>query len=345
MATAAAPQIITSVAALSGIQRAAVLLMYLDREVAKEVLNNLTSDDLQELGHAIAQIDQIRPDVIEQVVAQFVVDLHEASMVPTTGQEFALKVFPNLLPNDMRRRRVEGALRRELSTEFKDLISSRPPATVAAVLRDEHPQTMAVAMLLMGSQNAAPILRQLEEKDRMDVVLRMARIRSIPGDLADEVEKSVRSALDNTGDMPWEVQGIDLAAKLVGRLDRDAMEELLEEIYAEEPELSEHLRRRMVVFEDLAGLQDRAVQTLLKNIERDTLVVALRGADLTMRNLIMNNMSSRAAQDIQEEIEILGPVPRASVEKAQEEIVEAVVRLSEEGVITLPMGDGAGDMV
>ena len=337
-------QTITTMEALDGAQRSAVLLMYLDREVAKTVLEHMSTEELRETGLAMAEVEQVEPTVIEQVIASFVVDLHQAAMVPATGQQFALKVYPGLLPKE-ERHRVEGNLRRNLSSEFQDFLATRPGPTIAAVLADEHLQTQAVAMLLMGKDNASKVLKQYDEADRTQLVLRMAKIHSIPGDLVDDVERLMTIALADQGDDLWLVPGLERTAKIIGQLDREKQEDLLEKIYEDEPDLSDLLRKRMLVFSDLLSMPDRSIQTILKNVEREALVVALRGAEPAVRALFLKNMSSRASQDMAEEIELLGPVPRSSVEKAQEEIVETVMRLAEDGVVNMPTGGDDGEMV
>ena len=341
----AVAQIADTADQLDGMLRAAILLMYLDHEVARNVLEHLGIEDLREIGVAMSKVDEIEATIIENVVAQFVIDLHRAAMVPTTGPQFALSVYPTLLPSGDRRRRVEGSLRRTLSTEFPDYIASRPAATIAAVLADEHPQSQAVAMLLMGDDNAARVMAELDEKERMEMVLRMARIETIPGELADEVERSMLSALSDQGVDSWQVHGLDRAAKIIGQLDRESIDELLDEINSEDSDLSDLLRRRMVVFIDLKRLPDRAIQTLLKNVERETLVLALRGATPDMRTLFLSNMSTRAGQDLVDEIDLLGPVPRTNVTKAQEQIVETAMRLAEDGALQLPTGGADQEMV
>ena len=342
---AALAQTITTLDALDGPQRAAVLLMYLDRDVARSVLEHMDTEELRDLGVAMASVEHVSATVVEQVVASFVVDLHEASMVPTSGSAFALEVFPDLLPPDHRRKRVEGTLRRTLSHAFQDFCATRPAPTIAAVLQDEHPQTQAVALLLMGNENAGRVMPLFEEKERVELVLRMARIESIPGELADEVENTLTKALADRGEELWLVPGLDRAAKIIGTLDPDSLEEVLDEIYAEEPDLSDQLRRRMVVFDDLDSMTDRSVQTVLKSIDRETLVVALRGAKGPMRDLFLRNMSSRAAQDTAEEIELLGPLPRQTIDQAQEQIVETVMRLAEDGLVQLPVGGSDSELV
>ena len=334
---------VTSADALTGAQRAAVLLMYLDRDTARGLLAHMTTPELKEIGIAMAEVEQVDTSVIESVVGSFVLDLYRASMVPTSGPEFALEVYPQLI-DDTRRDRIEGTLRRALSTDFADYVSTRPTATVAAIIADEHPQTQAVALLLMGSDNAARVMTHMEEEDRRSLVLRMTKIDDIPGELADDVERSLRAALADHGSDQYGMAGLDKTAKIIGRFDRNNQAELLEALQDEEPDLSEAIRKRMVVFDDLKMLSDRSMQMLLKNVERENLVVALRGADAELSNFILSNVSTRAAQDIRDEVEILGPVPRATVLTAQEGIVESMLELADDGILQLPIG-GENDMV
>ncbi len=341
--SALAQESVTSADALTGAQRAAVLLMYLDRETARRILSHMSTSELKDIGIAMAEVDQVDTSVIEQVVGTFVLDLYRASMVPTSGPEYALDVFPTLI-DEKRRSRVEGTLRRTLSTEFADYVTTRPTATIAAILGDEHPQTQAVALLLMGSDNAARVMSLLEEDDRRELVLRMTKIDHIPGELADDVEHSLRTALCDHGSDAYGIAGLDKTAKIVGRFERENQADLLESLLDHEPDLSEALRKRMVVFNDLLLLSDRSVQTLLKNIERENLVIALRGATNELLGLILSNMSTRAAQDIRDEVELLGPVPKSTVTNAQEAIVETMLELADDGVLQLPLG-GDSDMV
>lgn len=344
MATALAQQIaIHSAADLTGTQRAAVLLMYLEEEVARTLLQHMNTKELQEVALAMAGVDTVESEVIEEVVAEFVRDMHGASMVSRSGRDYALDVLPSLV-DDERRQRVESTIRRQISTEFQEYIGSRPPRTVATILQDEHTQTQAVALLLMGADNAAAVLECFDEQDQYDITLRMAGMDTVPGEIADDVEAALRSALEDHGTDRWRVEGIDNTAQILGRLGRVVQEPLLDRLDMENSDLSDRLRRRMVVFSDLACLDQRGTQAVLKGIERVTLLLALRGADSTMRELFLAAMSKRAAADLRDELEIMGPTPRAQVEAAQEEVVQAALRLQEEGALKLFTG-GQADLV
>ncbi len=336
---AAAATAFAAMPELSGIQRSAILVMYLERKVARSLLDKLSTDEVRSIGMAMAEVDRVDPAVIEKVVGDFVKDLHEISLLPKSGKEFALDVLPGLMTG-AKATRVAGSLRRELSNEFAEYVATKPAEAVVALLLDEHPQTQAVALLLMGPDNAARVMALMDEQEQYDLALRMSRVKEIPGELVDDVEQALMSALADHGADRWSVPGVDRTAQILGRLGRPASDPLLQRLAKLDKKLSETLRRRMVVFPDLAGLDDRGIQAILKEVERADLLLALKGAPANMQDMFLRNMSSRAAADIRDELEIMGPTPRSMVNRAQENIVEVALRLADEQVIFLPLGGG-----
>ncbi len=338
-ATAQEARVVHDVKELTGTERAAVLIMYLEEDTARALLKHIPADEVKAIGLAMSNLERVDTEVIERVVAQFVLELTNAQLVSQRGHDFALHVLPRLVAPD-HRRRLEGALRRRLSHDFETFIASRPAAAVAAILQEEHPQTRAIALLMMGPDNASRVMDCFDEETRRDLLVRMARIEQIPGDLADEVEESMYAALEDHGVEQWEVDGIGRTAKVVGRFDRDSQEDFFEELAAESPQLSEEIRKKLVVFEDLAVMDDRSVQALLTKIDREVLVIALRGASPAMTDLFLRNLSSRARQDVMDEIAILGPMPKARVQEAREQIVQEVLALADAGTIPPLVGGG-----
>jgi flagellar motor switch protein FliG len=330
-ATAPAPSTPSS-PPLSGLERTALLVMALPAEATRALLRHMSAEEIERIGLAMAGVTHVSAAVVGEVIAQFVRELHEASLVPRTGAQFALSVLPELV-DEPRRDRVGGTMRRQLDPDFERVIASRPARTVAAALQHEAPQTQAVALALMGPDNAGRVLVCLDPADQHDLALRIARLEEIPGDVADEVRTLVLEALSLTGASRLTVEGPSRAAKALVRIPKDAQDAVLEKIGGVEAKLAEDLRRRMVTFDELVSLPDRAVQALLKHIDKDQLVVALRGVPTPLRDRFLRNMSSRAAADMVEEIEIRGPQPRNVVADARDAIVAVVLRLTEEGVI------------
>jgi len=326
---------------LSGIQRAAILLMYLEPGMARRLLQKMQDDEVRAVGLAMATIQHVAPQTIERIVAEFVQDLHQVSLMPKSGAEFVTDVLPELLDDD-RRKDLLPMINRRVNKDFELFIANRPPASVAAFLRDEHPQTQAVAMALMGSENAATLLRFFSEDARSEVTKRMARLKRIPGELADDVIGALRRTLGRQDDH-LDVGGVDKTAKVLARMRRTDNAKILEMVADDDGDLADALRRRMFLFEDLRELNNRGIQALLKEVERDDLLLAVKGATPDLLELFLSNVSSRAAVDMREELEIMGPAPKKKLRTAQERIVATAMKLVEEGTIYLPMGGDDDD--
>jgi len=320
----------------SGVERAAILVMYLERPLAKSLLDRMSDEEVRKLGLAMASIERVEPPEIERIVGDFIRDLYEVSMMPRSGADFVNTVLPELIPGE-RGEAIMPVLNRRVNRDFEDFIANRPPEAVAAILKDEHPQTQAVAMALMGPENGAKILRMMEPETRGEVTLRMARLRRIPGELIDDVTNALKGALGRDDDY-LELGGVDRTARVLGCLKRSENDSILEVVADEDNALAERLRRRMVLFSDLAELTNRGIQTLLKQVDRDDLILALKGAQPTEVDRFLDNVSSRAAEDIREEMEIMGQVPKSRIRGAQERIVATALKLAEEGAIYMAIG-------
>jgi flagellar motor switch protein FliG len=325
----------------SGIERAAILVMYLERSLAKGLLDLMNDEEVRKVGMAMAAIDRVEAPDIERIVGDFVRELYEVSLMPRTGPEFVNKVLPDLL-EDERRETILPILKRRVNTEFADFISNRPPEAVAAIMADEHPQTQAVALSLMGPDNAAKVMRLMPEEDKGEVTVRMARLKRIPGELIDDVTTAIIAALGRDDDF-LDVGGVDRTARMLGRLAKTENDRILEVVADEDNPLAERLRRRMVLFSDLMTLTNRGIQTLLKQVDRDDLILALKGGTPQEVDRFLDNVSSRAAEDIREEMEIMGPVPKSRIRGAQERIVATALKLAEEGAIYLSIGSDDDD--
>ncbi|MFH1466317.1 MAG: flagellar motor switch protein FliG [Pseudomonadota bacterium] len=328
---------------LTGIQRAAILVMYLEKEVARKILRRFETAELQQIGLAMASIEHVDQGMIEEVVQSFIRTLHDVSLMPSSGPQYIRSVLPDLL-DEQRRDEVLQSVYRRTDVEFEAFVEKLPPKSVAALLRDEHLQTQAAALCLMGPSNAARVMQYLDEELVPDVTQRMARMRHIPGELADDICSSIRTVLGGSVDhLP--LGGVESTARMLGNMKKERNERVLGAIADEDDGLAQALRRRMVVFDDLAELDDRGIQALLKQVDREELVRALKGAKANTRERFFKNLSSRAADDIREALEILGPIRRSVVDDAQTQITTLALELSNKGEIFLPLGGEAEDLV
>lgn len=321
---------------LSGLQKAAILVMYLDREVAKMILRQLTNEEVKQLGLAISTVQMVPESTIEAIVAEFVGALQEVNLLPVSGMEFAREVLPDLV-DDVRRDQIAGAIRRRVGSDFEDFIKTRSAIAIAGVLAEEHPQVRAVALLRMGPENAARVMSVLDDDAQFDLTMRMAKADRVSGELADDVERSVRRALEDQDDS-LDVGGAQTTARILGRLPRERNTIVLARMRAESADLAQTIQQLMVTFEDLDSLDDRGIQALLRTVDRNDLVIALKAARPALRDRFLKNLSSRAAADLTEEMEILGNPRKSEIKRAQEAITTLAQRLSDEGVIMLSPG-------
>lgn len=335
MAAAAAAEAVRKTEDYTGLEKAAILVMYLDRSVARELLRKLSDDEIKQLGVAMASVQRVPEEVIERVVAEFVTSLREVTMMPFSGRDYVRSVLPELV-DETRREPISSAIRRRVSSEFEEFVRGRSPVAVAAVLAEEHPQVRAVALLRMGPENAAKVLGVMDEDTQYDLTLRMAKAERVSGELADDVERSIVQALQDQDDA-LSIGGAQTTARILGRLPRERNAQMLARMRDEAGDLAQTLQKLMVTFDDLSCLDDRAIQTMLRNIDRNDLVLALKGASATMRERFLKNLSTRAAADLNEEMEILQNPRRSEVRRAQEAITALAQRLADEGTIVLAL--------
>lgn len=325
---------------LTGAERAAVLVMYLDRQLSSRLLKSMSPADLQAVSMAMTTLEPVDRETVADVIADFVTDLAEASMVPYSGEAFVSSVLPGLI--DKRQRRVLDAVNRRVNEDFAHFCVGQPAAVLAALVSAEAPQTQAVALSLMGPENAARVLQKLADEEQTEVTMRMARLRRIPGDLADEVIRAIMESCDEQSDQ-LEVGGLTRTARILGKMKKANNELLFTSLGEVDGELADNLRKRMVIFEDLCILDSRGMQTLLKHVTRDDLLVGLAGAPSRVMDQFLSGVSSRAADDIKEQIEIRGRQPKRDVEAARFRIVEVAMQLAEDRQIYLPVGPVEAD--
>ena len=232
-----------------------------------------------------------------------------------------------------------------LDNGFQEFISTCLPSAVAILLQDEHPQAAATALLMMGRENAAQVMKLMLDREQYEYARRMASIQSIDGQTARDVEASLRDGLGRGMVARLEIQGVDQTARILCRMGRAAYEPLLARIASKDKSLAEAIRKRMVRFEDLQVLDRRGIQALLKETDGGDLVLALRGAEAQILQRFLSNMSKRRAEDLVEEIQIGGAVPRRRIEEAREGMVQTAMRLHDEGMLFFPIGAEAEEMV
>lgn len=329
---------------MNGTQRAAVLLLSLGESDAAEVLKHMDPKEVQKIGIAMATMSGISRDQVEKVMDEFNNELGSKTSLGVGADDYIRNVLVQALGAD----KAGGLIDRILlgrNTTGLDTLKWMDPRAVADLVRNEHPQIIAIVMAHLDSDQAAEALKLLPERVRADVLMRIATLDGIPPNALNELNEIMeRQFSGNQGLKSSNVGGVKVAANILNFMDSGADQGVLAAIGKIDAELSTRIQDLMFVFDNLVELEDRALQTLLREVSGDRLGLALRGADIKVREKITKNMSQRAAEILLEDMEARGPVRLADVEGAQKEILTIVRRLADEGVISLG-GAGAEAMV
>lgn len=320
---------------LSGKSRAAILLMTLGEEAASEVLRHINPQEVQHVGQAMAEIGNVSREQVDEVIENFAVDIQDHTSLGIGSQQFLRTVLANALGADRANEFIERILQGR-NTKGLETLKWTEPALVADLLREEHPQVVAVVLSHLNHERAAQVLRRLPTEQHGDILIRIANLEGIRHSALMELDEIMEKRIaQNRGDQAKNMGGKRAAADILNKLGPEFEGDVIAKIKEVDDELGMQIQELMFVFETLAELDDRGMQTLLREISSDQLGVALKGADPATQEKILSNMSSRAAAILQEDMEVRGPVRLSEVEEAQKEILERALRLSDEGKIQL----------
>lgn len=324
--------------ALSGVQRAAVLLLSLGESDAAEVLKHMNAKEVQKLGIAMATISGISREQVSQVMEVFNTALDKQTSLGMGADDYVRKVLVQALGEDKAGSLIDRILLGRNTTGL-DTLKWMDPRAIADLVRNEHPQIIAIVLSHLDGDQAAEVLKILPERTRSDVLLRIATLDGIPPNALNELNEIMeRQFSGNQNLKSSNIGGVKVAANILNFMDSGQDQVILTTISQVDAELGARIQDLMFVFDNLNDLSDRELQALLREVPNDRLGLALRGADSKVREKITRNMSQRAAEILLEDMEARGPVRLSDVEMAQKEVLAIVRRLSEQGVISLVAG-------
>lgn len=325
---------------LNGIEKSAILLLALGDKFTSEVFKRMERAEITQISKAIMEMDAVPKETIEMVLREFHYALVSGQDILTGGEEAVKKMLLKNLDSDTAKYIIDELNLEVGPTPFKEL-GNVSPRILAQILRNEHPQTLALILGHMPADQAAILLTNLPAGVRTEVLMRLANLEAVPEDMIEEVDKVLQSQLIAMGGKEGKkVGGVPQVAEILNAVDRATEEEVLAEIEEESAQMAEEIRNLMFVFEDVGGLDDRAVREILKDISNDDLTMALKGASDDLKEHFFKNMSERAATMIREDLEIMGPTKLSDVEAAQQNIVKTVRKLEGEGRIAISRGGG-----
>lgn len=326
----------------AGTLDAAVLLLALGEETAAEVFKHLTPKEVQGLGEVMARTQYTTKDHINQVLEKFHQQASKQSTLVQDPNAYVREVLKRALGDDKAHTLIDRIVQ---GSDVSGIESLRwmDAASVAELIRNEHPQIIASILVHLERDQASSILQQLGADIRADVILRIATLDSIQPSALKELNEALSRVLTG-GERVKRARlgGSKAAAEILNFLGGGEEATLLKTLREENAELAQEIEDLMFTFDDLLSLDDRAVQTVLREVQNDQLIIALKGAEPALRDKIFRNMSSRAAESLKEDLESRGPVRLSDVEAQQKEILKTVKRLADEGTIAVSTGGGDG---
>jgi flagellar motor switch protein FliG len=325
---------------LTGIQKAAILLIALGPEKSATIFKHLKEEEIEELTLEIANTRSIIPSVKEQVIDEFYQVCLAQQYIAEGGIGYAKELLQKAL-GDEAAMEVISKLTASLQVKPFEFVRKAEPNQLLNFIQDEHPQTIALILSYMPSLQASQVISGLPPERQADVAKRVALMDRTSPDVIKEVEKILESKLANLVNQDYTiVGGVDQVVEILNAVDRGTEKHIMETLEIEEPELADEIRKKMFVFEDILLLDDRAIQRVLRDVDNNDLALALKGGNEQVQSAIFNNLSKRLATMIKEDMEFMGPVRMKDVEEAQQKIVNIIRKLEDSGEIVISRGGG-----
>jgi flagellar motor switch protein FliG len=328
---------------LSGSQRAAIFLLGVGEQGAASIMKHMDPKEVQRVGEAMAGLADVSNEQIASVVQEFSETVDKVSPIGIGASDFTRRVMVEALGEKRARSMLNRVMQGRPSAGI-DALKWMEASSIANLIKNEHPQVIAVVMVSLDGDHAGQVLSLLPEAVRADVMLRIARLDSIDPMALEELDRVLEGLLvDSQESPPTSVNGLTLAAAILNSLDSSTESDVLDSMKSIDGELGEKVQELMFVFENLLAVSDRGMQRLIREISVDSLATALKGVDNDVKDKFFNNMSSRAAEMLKEDLDAKGPVKLSEVEESQKEILTIAAKLADDGEISL--GKDGGDFV
>jgi len=328
------------VSKLEGVEKAAILLLSLSEEDAAQILKHLEPKQVQKLGSEMAKVDDMTQTKITAVHKHFIEEIQNYSTIGFQSQDFVKRALTAALGEDKAANLIDQIL---MGSGAKGLDSLKwmDSKQVASIIRNEHPQIQTIVLSYLEPEQSAEILAQFPEKVRLDLLMRIANLEEVqPAALQELNEIMEKQFAGQAGTQAAKMGGLKSAANIMNYLDTAIEGQLMDAIREQDEEMSQQIQDLMFVFDNLVDVDDKGIQAILREVQQDALLKAIKGADEELKNKILKNMSKRAAEMLNDDLEALGPVRISEVETAQKEILSVARRLSDAGEIMLGGGGG-----
>lgn len=329
---------------MTGSEKAAILLLYLGNDVTAKVYEHLDDTEIKKISRSMSKLGHVPRSTILEVVTSFTDVTNPESGIFSQGDEFVYRILEKALGPAK-----AAALMEELQTssygDLVDILANMDPKSVANFLSQEHPQTTAVVLAKLKSKQTSEIISLLPPELQAEVVLRIADVEQVAPEILRDIDEVMKRELQSMGGTQrYKVGGIDKVVEMFNHFERSKEKQILDKLDVLSPPLSEIIRKHLFTFDDIAALDSRSIQSIMREVSNDTLTLAMKTSSDEVKEKIFMNISSRAADMIKDDLEVMGPVRLSDVEKAQSEIIKIVRKMEEDGKVVLA-GRGGEDVL
>ena len=323
---------------LTGKEKAAILLISLGPDVSSDIFKHLDDEEVEKLTLEIANQNKIEPEIKKKIQEEFLQLQKANDYINSGGINYAKKILEKSFGKD-KTRNIINRLTATLQVRPFDSIRKSDPAQLLNFIQGEHPQTIALILSYIDPNQASQVLSSLSPDIQSEVAKRIAVMDRTSPEIIKEVESVLEKKLSSVAANEYaSAGGIESIVDVLNQVDRGTEKNILDKLEEDDPELVEEIKKRMFVFEDIVLLSDRAVQLVLRQVETHDLALALKTASDEVEDIITGNMSQRAAEMLEEDMEFMGPVRIREVEDAQQRIVNVIRELEESGEIVIARG-------
>jgi len=323
---------------LTGLQKTAILMIALGPEKSAKVVQHLSEAEIEQLTLEMANVRKISAEQRDSVIEEFYQMCIANDYIAQGGIDYAREVLERAL-GEQRAFEIISRLSSSLKMRPFDLVRRTDPKQLLSFIQGEHPQTIALIMTHLPPDKAAVLLSSLPQERQADVAKRIALMGRTSPEVLKEIEKILERKISSLAPTDYTTSGgIQSVVDILNRTDPTTLKIVMDALEVDDPELAEQVKRQMFVFEDIIMLDDRGIQLVLREVDMKDLALALKGSSQEVTNKIMANMSSRASQNLREDMEFMGPVRLRDVEEAQQRIVKVIRRLEESGAIVISRG-------
>lgn len=328
-----------------GVTKSAILMLTLGTDEAAEVMKYLTPKEVQKLGSTMAGLKAIPKDQVDDAIYEFLREIEKSSDFGLDSDDFIRDMMNKALGED----KASSVLNRILTNTDSSGIESlkwMDAETVAEFIKNEHPQIIATILVHLEPEQTAEIIGFFTDRLRQDVMLRIATLDGVKPVAIQELNDVMDKLLSNNENVKKQsMGGLDTAADIMNFINGDVETVIMEGIQGHDENMAQAILDKMFVFDDIIAIDDKGIQTILREVQSDSLIVALKAASDELKEKIFNNMSSRAAEMMREDLEASGPMKLSDVEAQQKEILTTVRRLADESQIQMPGGGGDDEFV